>query len=88
MKGDWEKCSEMICSMKIFNYHKNAKEIKGFISEKIKESALKCYLLFYAAQFKSICLKNICDRFALSEDKVRKIINKVVDHSHIDNNGK
>jgi len=78
MKGDWENCSEKICSLKIFNHHKNNKEIKAFINEKIKESALKCYLYFYSGQFLTISLKNLCDRFCLLEETIKKLINKVI----------
>ena len=77
MKGEWETCSEKICNLKIFNHHKNSRDIKNLISEKIKESSLKCYLFIYSAQFKTISIKNLSDRFNLGDEKIYKIINKV-----------
>lgn len=78
MKGDWEKCSEKICNLKVFNHHKNGREIKSFINEKIKESALKCYLFFYSAQFMTISIKNLCERFCMIEETIKRLINKVI----------
>ena len=77
MKGDWEKCSEKICNLKVFNHHKNCKEIKSFVNEKIRESSLNCYLLFYSGQFITVSLKILCERFVMNEGIIKRLINKV-----------
>jgi len=78
IKGDWEKCCEMICNMKIYNSYKNQNEIKGLISERIKESSLKCYLFFYTEQFSNISMEAIKTKFKLDEQSIKRIINKMI----------
>jgi len=77
-KGDWKKCSDMIMSLKIYNYHKTREEIKKTVSQNIKETSLKCYLIVYSNQFTSLSLDNICLKFQLEKSLVRRLISSMI----------
>lgn len=78
IKGDWKKCSELIMSLKIYNHYKNQKDIKVNINEHIKETSLKCYLIFYSNQFSSLSLPNLSRKFGMEVNNIRTIINNMI----------
>ena len=53
-KGEWQICYELLLQINIWTSIMNKDQVKERIKNKVKESALKCYLL----RFKSI-LENI-----------------------------
>ena len=77
-KGDWKKCSELISSLRCYNNYKDNKDIKNIILTKIKITALKCYLIFYSGDIKSISLKNLCRKFEIDDKNIRVIINTMI----------
>jgi len=77
-KGDWKKCSELISSLRCYNHYKDNKDIKNIILTKIKITALKCYLIFYSGDIKSISLKNLCRKFEIDDKNIRVIINTMI----------
>lgn len=83
-KGDWKKCSDLVMSLKIYNHHKNSKEIKAILNDYIKETSLKCYLIFYSNQFNSISLDSLTKRFLIDEPTARRIINGMILDEEID----
>jgi len=64
-------------SLKFYNHYKNAKEIKELVNEKIKEISLKCFLIYYSYEFDSLSVEYLCQKFNLTENKIRKIVNNV-----------
>ena len=77
-KGDWKKCFELISSLRCYNNYKDNKDIKNIILTKIKITALKCYLIFYSGDIKSISLKNLCRKFEIDDKNIRAIINTMI----------
>jgi len=77
-KGDWKKCFELISSLRCYNNYKDNKDIKNIILTKIKITALKCYLIFYSGDIKSISLKNLCRKFEIDDKNIRVIINTMI----------
>lgn len=83
-KGDWKKCSELILSLRCYNNYKNQKEIKNIILTKIKNTALKCYLIFYSGDIKNISLKNLGRKFEIENKELRVIINTMILDKYLD----
>lgn len=70
--------------MKCYNHYKNNKDIKNIILNKIKSTALKCYLIFYSGDIKNISLKNLCRKFEIQEKDIKVIINTMILDKHLD----
>lgn len=83
-KGDWKKCSELILSLRCYNHYKNNKDIKNIVLKKIKNTSLKCYLIFYANDIKNISLRNICRKFDIEENEVKVLINTLILDRHLE----
>jgi translation initiation factor 3 subunit C len=78
IKGDWKKCSELISTLRIYNHHKCREEIKNFLNTSIRETALKCFLIFYSNQYNSFSLSNLNRKFNIEPNQVRKIVNRMI----------
>src|SRR5690349_14232514 len=78
MKGDWKKCNDLIMTLRIYNNYKSNTHIKQKLTENIKETGLKCYLIFYKNEYKSLNLSALANRFNLDENNVKRIINKMI----------
>ena len=70
--------------MKCYNHYKNSKDIKNIILNKIKNTALKSYLIFYANDIKNISLKNLCRKFDLREKELKVLINTMILDKHLE----
>jgi len=77
-KGDWKKCSDLLSTLKIYNHHKSHKEIKNFLNNSIRETGLKCFLIFYSNQYSSFSLSNLNRKFAIEPHHIRKIVNRMI----------
>jgi hypothetical protein len=77
-KGDWKKSVDFLLSLKIFNHHKNAEDIRKALTDKVKETCLKCYLILYSSQFTSLAADNLAKKFEISESCVFGIVNSMI----------
>ena len=77
MKGDWIKANDLLMNLKTFNHYTNVKEVKELLTENIKITSLKCYLIYYSYEFQSFNFTELCKKFNLEENLTRKIINNV-----------
>jgi len=77
MKGNWQRSNDLLTSLKTFNQYTNVNEIKEQLSENVKLTSLKCYLIYYGNEFDSFNFSSLCKKFNLEESQTRKIINNV-----------
>ena len=77
MKGDWIKANDLLMNLKTFNHYTNVREVKDLLTENIKVTSLKCYLIFYTYEFESFNFIELCKKFSLEDSHTRKIINNV-----------
>lgn len=77
MKGNWKVGNDLLMTLKIFNHYTNVREIKELLTQSVKLTALKCYLVFYSFEFESFNFNSLCKKFSLEENLSRKIINNV-----------
>lgn len=78
IKGDWKKCSDLLSTLRIYNHHKSREEIKIHLNNSIKETALKCFLIFYSNQYNSFSLSNLNRKFNIEINQIRKIVNRMI----------
>lgn len=64
--------------MKAYNHYKDTKEIKAIILNKLKNTALKCYLIFYSNDLKNVSIKNLCKKFEMDIKEAKVIINTMI----------
>ena len=75
MRGDWKKCVEEI---KQLNLIKKFSFLQNKLFQLIKQTALKCYVIFYMKEFESFELGKLSKRFEIDEKEVKKMINDMI----------
>lgn len=83
-QGDWKKCSDLVMTLKIYNHYEIRDEIKKTINEKVKETSLKCYLIFYANEFSSLSLKKLSQKFQLEEANIKRTVSSMIINGNLD----
>ena len=68
--GDWEKATEYLLSLRIWNLITNKAEVVEMLRAKVQEEGLRTYLFTYGFVYDSISLADLAQLFGLSEQKV------------------
>ena len=58
-KGDWQSCLNLLASIPVCKVLFESPAIEETIRQKVKESALKCYLIEFQRCFDNISLKQL-----------------------------
>ena len=78
MKGDYVKCLEMLGNLKVYNIHKTISDIKATITNKVKQTSLKCFLILYSNEANSFSLDYLHRKFNLEKKTITSIINNMI----------
>mmetsp|Transcript_6417 Transcript_6417/g.40087 ORF Transcript_6417/g.40087 Transcript_6417/m.40087 type:complete len:910 (-) Transcript_6417:867-3596(-) len=79
MRGDWAKAYATVSSMSCWSLlGKKKAEVLPMLEAKIKEEALRTFLFFYAPQYVSLSLEQLCAMFSLPEKAVHSILSKLM----------
>lgn len=79
MRGDWAKAYATVDSMSCWTLLGEKKaEVLPMLEAKIKEEALRTFLFFYAPQYVSLSLEQLCAMFSLPEKAVHSILSKLM----------
>ncbi|KXN90912.1 Eukaryotic translation initiation factor 3 subunit C [Leucoagaricus sp. SymC.cos] len=76
--GDWEKCRDLVQSIKIWSLMPEAAAVKEMLAKRIQEQGLRTYLFTYAPHYSSLSLSLLSRTFSLSLRTVTSIVSKMI----------
>jgi len=77
-EGDWKTCTDLILGLRSWNLFLNPQEVKKIISKRIKDEALRTYLLTYSSNFDSIKLDRLSELFEMEKNSIHSIVSKMI----------
>jgi translation initiation factor 3 subunit C len=81
--GEWQKATEFIHSIKIWELMSKPESIKKMLSEQIQEEGLRTYLFTYAPFYDTLSVNTLSSMFELSDRKVAAIVSKMISHEEL-----
>lgn len=75
-EGDWQTCSQHICQLKVWDSQPAG--VKDMLVQRIKQDALKVYLVSFAACYDALCVESLMEMFALERAKVKQVMAKLL----------
>mmetsp|Transcript_40815 Transcript_40815/g.73574 ORF Transcript_40815/g.73574 Transcript_40815/m.73574 type:complete len:987 (-) Transcript_40815:491-3451(-) len=81
MKGDWNKCAELLNSLEVWDLFAGetvGAETKTMLTEKIKETGLRTYLLAFSSQYESLSHDQLCEMFEMGKNDVHSVVSKMM----------
>ncbi len=78
--GDWQRAVKYLTSLEVWNLIPNdgGAAVKEMLVTRVKEEALRLYLISYAQQYESVSATQMCEMFNMDERSVRKIVSKMI----------
>lgn len=81
--GDWEKASEVLNSIKIWDLMPESAEVKAMLAQNLQEEGLRTYLFTYAPFYDALSIAALTDLFSLPAKKIMSIASRMVAHEEI-----
>ena len=78
--GDWRKASDYILGLDVWRYIPNegGDKIKELLRNRIKEEAVRTYLLINSDYYDSVNINYLCHMFDMEESLARKMISRMI----------
>ncbi|KAF8495846.1 eukaryotic translation initiation factor 3 subunit 8 [Gautieria morchelliformis] len=76
--GEWEKCRDLIQSIKIWSLMPGAQSVKDMLARRIQEEGLRTYLFTYAPYYSTLSLSLLSRTFSLSLRTVTSTVSKMI----------
>lgn len=76
--GEWEKCRDLIQSIKIWSLMPEASSVKEMLAKRIQEEGLRTYLFTYAPHYSTLSLSLLSRTFSLPLRAVTSIVSKMI----------
>ncbi|CCJ28088.1 unnamed protein product [Pneumocystis jirovecii] len=81
--GEWQKCCQLIKSIKIWDLMPETQKIKDILTIKIQEEAVRTYLFTYAPFYDTISISRLSEMFDLSERSITALVSKMISYDEI-----
>ena len=78
--GDWAKAVKYLTNLEVWNLIPNdgGSSVKAMLVNRVREEALRLYLITFSNQYDSVSVSQLCEMFAMDERFVRKIVSKMI----------
>ncbi|EIW62824.1 eukaryotic translation initiation factor 3 subunit 8 [Trametes versicolor FP-101664 SS1] len=76
--GEWEKCRDLIQSIKIWSLMPECATVKEMLAKRIQEEGLRTYLFTYAPHYRTLALSLLARTFALPLRAVTSLVSKMI----------
>ncbi|KAL1742068.1 eukaryotic translation initiation factor 3 subunit 8 N-terminus-domain-containing protein [Schizophyllum fasciatum] len=76
--GDWEKCRDLIQSIKIWALMPGAPAVMEMLAQRIQEQGLRTYLFTYAPHYSTLSLSLLAKTFSLPLRTVTSTVSKMI----------
>ncbi|KAL6305030.1 eukaryotic translation initiation factor 3 subunit 8 [Sparassis latifolia] len=76
--GEWEKCRDLIQSIKIWSLMPEAASVKEMLAKRIQEEGLRTYLFTYAPYYSTLSLSLLSRTFSLPLRTVTSVVSKMI----------
>ncbi|OBZ68150.1 Eukaryotic translation initiation factor 3 subunit C [Grifola frondosa] len=76
--GEWEKCRDLIQSIKIWSLMPECTSVKEMLAKRIQEEGLRTYLFTYAPHYSTLSLSLLSRTFSLPLRAVTSIVSKMI----------
>ncbi|KDQ57546.1 hypothetical protein JAAARDRAFT_35256 [Jaapia argillacea MUCL 33604] len=76
--GDWEKCRDLIQSIKIWSLMPEVASVKEMLAKRIQEEGLRTYLFTFAPHYSTLSLSLLSRTFALPLRTVTSVVSKMI----------
>jgi translation initiation factor 3 subunit C len=83
--GEWKKASDLLVNCEVWNLipSDGAAKVKEMLAVKLKEEAVRIFLLNYGTHYESISLEHLCTMFEMSDVTTRKVVSKMIHSKEI-----
>lgn len=81
--GDWQKASELLSSIKIWNLFPESDKIRAMIKEKLQIEGLRTYVFQFKTFYSKLSVAKLSQIFELPESKVSAILSKMIFNEEI-----
>jgi hypothetical protein len=80
ISGDWQKATDCLLNLEVWNLIPNDEgaAVKAMLALKLKEEALRIYLINGGVNYDSIALSHLCELFSMDASNVRRIVSKMI----------
>ncbi|KAI0665969.1 eukaryotic translation initiation factor 3 subunit 8 [Trametes maxima] len=76
--GEWEKCRDLIQSIKIWSLMPECTQVKEMLAKRIQEEGLRTYLFTYAPHYSTLSLALLARTFSLPLRAVTSLVSKMI----------
>ncbi|KAI0823390.1 eukaryotic translation initiation factor 3 subunit 8 [Trametes gibbosa] len=76
--GEWEKCRDLIQSIKIWSLMPECTAVKEMLAKRIQEEGLRTYLFTYAPHYNTLALALLARTFSLPLRAVTSLVSKMI----------
>jgi len=76
--GEWERCRDLIQSIKIWSLMPEATSVKEMLAKRIQEQGLRTYLFTYAPHYSTLSLSLLSRTFSLPLRTVTSMVSKMI----------
>ncbi|KAM5531641.1 hypothetical protein V8D89_014693 [Ganoderma adspersum] len=76
--GEWEKCRDLIQSIKIWSLMPECASVKEMLAKRIQEEGLRTYLFTYAPHYRTLSLALLAKTFSLPLRTVTSLVSKMI----------